>query len=72
MSPALAILLIATLYAFTIVLRGELHLADTFVLGALFVLFVWTQLQIGDGGGGTGRALGPYRGAAYGRGDAPW
>ena len=44
-SPALAILLIATLYAFTIVLRGELHLADTFVLGALFLLFVWTNFK---------------------------
>ncbi len=44
-SPALAILLIATLYAFTIVLRSELHLADTFVLGALFLLFVWTNFK---------------------------
>ena len=44
-SPALAILLIATLYAFTIVLRGQLHLADTFVLGALFLLFVWTNFK---------------------------
>lgn len=44
-SPALAILLIATLYAFTIVLRGQLHLADTFVLGTLFLLFVWTNFK---------------------------
>lgn len=44
-SPALAILLIATLYAFTIVLRSELHLSDTFVLGALFLLFVWTNFK---------------------------
>ncbi len=44
-SPALAILLVATLYAFTIVLRGQLHLADTFVLGALFLLFVWTNFK---------------------------
>ena len=44
-SPALAILLIATLYAFTIVLRGQLHLADTLVLGALFCLFVWTNFK---------------------------
>lgn len=44
-SSALAILLVATLYAFTIVLRGELHLADTFVLGALFLLFVWTNFK---------------------------
>ena len=41
----MAILLVATLYAFTIVLRGQLHLADTFVLGALFLLFVWTNFK---------------------------
>ena len=44
-SPALAILLIATLYAFTIVLRGQLHIADTLVLGSLFCLFVWTNFK---------------------------
>ena len=26
-------------------MRGELHLADTFVLGALFLLFVWTNFK---------------------------
>ena len=44
-SPALAILLLATVYAFTIVLRGQLHLADTFVLGALFCAYVWTNFK---------------------------
>ncbi len=44
-SPALAILLLATIYAFTIVLRGQLHLADTFVLGALFCAYVWTNFK---------------------------
>ena len=43
--PALAILLLATIYAFTIVLRGQLHLADTFVLGALFCAYVWTNFK---------------------------
>ncbi len=44
-SPALAVLTFATAYAFTIVIRGELHLADTFALGALFCAYVWTNFK---------------------------
>lgn len=44
-SPALLILILATAYAFTIVIKGYLHIADTAVLGGLFVVYIWMNLK---------------------------
>ena len=44
-SPALLILTLATAYAFTIVIKGYLHIADTVVLGGLFILYIWMNFK---------------------------
>lgn len=44
-STSLVILALATGYSFSIFIKGFLHVADTVVLGSLFVLYIWMSFK---------------------------
>ncbi len=44
-STSLAILALATVYSFTIIIKGYLHIADSVILGLLFCLYIWMNFK---------------------------
>ena len=44
-STSLVVLTLATVYSFSIVIKGFLHVADTVVLGLLFCLYIWMNFK---------------------------